>query len=165
MTSATKLKTKVESLLAEYEKLALREHKIELQRLSDVFEQQRKFDKACAPINSAALEKLDPLRADMRVLAAQIERELNAGISKDGKTASVLLVETSKAIAELKDNGHRKIEPSAFFEEVPPGRRTLEFWGCVDVRIGKTEKFLSEEAMKRLAEHEPNWKATTRLKK
>jgi hypothetical protein len=165
MSTATKLKMTISTLLAEYEKLALREHKIELQRLADVLKHQQRFDKACAPINAAALEKLDPLRADMRILAAQIERELKSGISKDGLTASVFSVETAKAIAELKDNGHRKIDPCAFFEEVPPGRRTLEFWNCVDVRIGKTEKFLSEEAMTRLAEHEPNWKVTTRLKK
>jgi hypothetical protein len=165
MSTAAKLKKTVGGLLATYEKLALREHKIEAQRLAAVLKQQQKFDKACAPINSAALETLDPLRAEMRTLAAEIERELKSGIAKDGKTASVLSVETDKAIAELKDNGHRKIEPSAFFEEIPPGRRTLEFWQCVDVRIGKAEKYLPEDAMTRLAGHEPSWKVLTRLKK
>jgi hypothetical protein len=165
MSTAAKVKRTVESLLVEWEKLAARAAKIESQRLADVKPHQDNFNNAVASINEAARKKADPIALQMNAVAAQIEREMKAGISSDGKTVTVPQVETDKAVTEMKDNGHRVIDPAEFFTTTPPAQRTGFFWTCVKIGIAPAEKFLSADTMKRLAQHEPNWSVKTRLKK
>ena len=163
--TATKLKKAAEAALTEWQLLALRAARVEAQRLEDIREHQLRFDKACEPVNAAAQEKLEPLQTRMRTLRGEIERELKAGISSDGKSVAVPQVETEKAIAKLKDTGHRVIEPAVFFKQVRPADRDQDFWGCVQVLIGSAAKFLPEAVMKRIAEHAPKYSVVVELKK
>lgn len=165
MSTATKLKKNVEGLLAEWQELALKWNKREAKRLADIAPHKEKFDRRVAEINEVARATQAPLEAQMKLLAAQIDKEMQAGIAVDRKSAAVLAVESTAAIVELKDNGHRLIDPKAFFDETAEADRTSLFWSCLNVGIAKAEKFLPKAVMDRLAQHDPNWKVITRLKK
>lgn len=165
MTTATKLTKAVEASLAEWERLKLRAQKIEHERLADVLKAQKKFDEACEPINAAARLKLDPLNAKMRELEAAITRDLKSGISADGETVAVAQVDVGSAVAEVKDNGKRKISPEEFLKAVPPAHRSTEFYSCLDVFVTKVDKFLPEAEVKRLAQFEHKHSVVIRLKK
>ncbi len=165
MTAVAKIQKTVEAALAEWERLKLRARKYELQRDNDLAVQRTKFDKACEPINLEAKHNLDPLYTKMRTLETSIVNELKAGISPDGRTVAVAQVDVGQAVARMKDNGRREIDPAEFFKQVRQADRDQSFWACMQILIGKAEKFLPEAVMERVARHEPKYSVVIELKK
>jgi hypothetical protein len=164
MQSATKIKKSAEPALEEWERLAAKVQKANDELAAAVAKQQQKFDKACDPLLAARNEKTGPWLTRMATLAAEIEASLKAGISADGETIAVPRLETAGAVAEVKDGGKRQINPEEFFKAVPVGDRTEQFWSCFEVLIGKSEKYLPEALMKRLAKINHKFRVDIRRK-
>ena len=164
MLTATKIKKSAEPALEEWQRLKLRVKKIDEQLAADVAVHKQKFDKATEPLVAKRNEKAAPLEQRMATLEAEIADSLKQGISTDGETVAVQRVEVDGAVAEVKDAGKRRIDPEEFFEAVPAGERTAAFWACVEILIGKSDKFLSEAVMKRLAQIAHKYSVSIRLK-
>jgi len=164
MLTATKIKKSAKPALEEWQQLALKVKKSDAQLDADVAIHKQNFDKATEPLIANANAKTRAWRERMATLEAEISTELKAGISTDGETVALQRVETDLAVAELKDAGKRCIDPEAFFKAVPTADRTAQFWSCVDVLIGKSEKFLPEAVMKRLAKRNHKHSVSIRLK-
>jgi hypothetical protein len=143
MLSTKTIRSTTEAALAEWQQLAL---KVKVE------------EEACAA-------KTAKSRARMAELELQIQNTMKRGISDDGQTIRVQSVESTAAIAEVKDEGRREIKPQEFFETVAPRERTEQFWNCLKVVIGKTEKFLPKALMDTLARREPKLAVKVRLKK
>jgi len=164
MLTATKIKKSAEPALEEWQRLALKVKKEETAYAAGVAVQKQKYDRAVEPLTAMYNEKTRAWRERMATLEAEITADLKAGISTDGETVAVQRVETDSAVAEVKDAGTRQISPEEFFKAVPAGDRTPQFWSCVEVLIGKSEKFLPEALMKRLAKINHKHSVSIRLK-
>ena len=164
MLTATRIKKSVEPALDEWQRLALKVKKEDTALAAAVAIEKQKYDKAVEPLTGARNAKTRPWLTRMATLAAEIEGSLLAGVTNDGETIAVPRVETDLAVAEVKDGGKRRIDPEEFFQAVPAADRTERFWGCVDVLIGKSEEFLPENLMQKLAKISHKHSVTIRLK-
>ncbi len=143
MLSANKIRTTVAPALEEWQRLAKR---------------VKAEEEACD-----AKTKKD--RDRMATLELEIQQTMKRGIAPDGKKIAVQTIESEAAIAEVKDEGCREIKPEEFLDAVPARDRTEQFWDCLKVAIGKTEKYLPKALMEKLATREPKLNVKIRLKK
>lgn len=164
MLTATKLKTTAEAALQKWERNFQKILKIAAERDEQLQKERDKYDRACAPVVDKANAQIGALIAESQRLEAEIDQSMMQGISADRQTVVIPRIETKFAIAEIKDNGRREIDPQLFFREVPVADRTSIFWSCLQVLVGPAEKFLPEEAMKRLARHQPKHSVVVRAK-
>ena len=164
MLTAAKITTAAEAALKKWDRNFQKILKLAKQRDEKIAKEREKYDRACAPIVEESNQEIGRLTAENLALESEIEQSLLQGISPDKMTVSVPRIETSLAIAEIKDNGRREIDPQAFFKEIPVAERTSFFWSCVSILVTPAEKFLPQEAMKLLARHQPKQSVVVRAK-
>ncbi len=143
MLSATKIRNLITPALSEWQQLA---------------KKVKAEEDACA-----AKTKKD--RDRMAALELQIQLTMSKGFAPNQSSVVVQTVETESAIAEVKDEGCRQIDPEEFFKAIPAKDRKHPFWGCLKVGIGKAEKYLPKALMEKLAIREPKLTVKVRLKK
>lgn len=93
-------KKTIEPLLDEYGRLQLRAIAIELQRDRDLQPHKESYEKKAGPIVGISRERLDSINARLKVLFADIEAQLKAGV--DEKAGTVALREVTAEIETTK---------------------------------------------------------------
>lgn len=135
---------RIKSLLAKWAPLEQERLAICAKRDTAVKKLREQFDADCAPHNTRANEKLAPVNEKIAPIKSEIEKLLLAAVDEDN-IALLKTVESREARAETLTKTERHIEPRDLLEAVPEADRTPSFWGCLNVLIGKTEKFLGEK--------------------
>jgi hypothetical protein len=153
----------IKKLLARWAPLEYKRQELIAVRDAAVKREREKFDKACAPFNTKANDKLTPLDEEIKPIRDEVERLLLAAVDKDN-VALLPLVESRDARAVVDTRAQRTIDPRAFYEFVTEAdRKAPRFWECFDVLIGKTAKFLGEK-IEQLAKPDRKHRVTIELK-
>lgn len=121
--------------------------KLELQPLT------AKYDRACAPVNERFKNELSPILTRQNELLDTIRKNLLAGVGPDG-SVKIPLVEGDHFKLEVLGTTTRTLDPEKFINATPAAKRDGIFWGCVNVLIGKAEKFMGKNEVDALAEKE-----------
>ena len=141
---------KIAKGLKQWAQLRSKKERIEAERDQKLTPIKAQFERRCAPINSAANKKLEPLAQQM----AEIEREItNAFLTEIEELGNTNFrhVDTATAVAEVVARTERELDAQTFFESVPPSKRNDAFWSCLKTLIGKAEKFLGAARLDELA--------------
>lgn len=154
-TIATKLK--------QWARLAQRQKQIEAERDRKLQPLKDELELKCAPIVAAADARLTTLQAELSVLAAAIESELQAGARADG-TVEIPQVAVDNAVALLKSKPTREIPAQDFFQAIPASQRNAGFWSCLKVLLGESTKLIGEKSVERLAKKTYTHKVEISLK-
>lgn len=146
MKAETVLKQKLE----DWQKLKLKANRINAEADGQLEDLIVTFETKAEPINAERDRKLGPVLADLHKLEAEIGETMLAEVKRDG-TIGIPQIEAPRALAQVTLDKKREINTAAFLRAVPPARRQEPaFFECLNVQIGKAEKFLDKPTMDRL---------------
>lgn len=134
---------------------------------------QAKFDKQVAPHEQIYFDSIKPFQekfnaqvAPVRTRIAALEKEIEAKMlsteTADGGL-KLMRVDTENLYVEATATARREVDAKAFFEAVEESNRNTQFWNCLSVLVGKTEKFLGS-SIDAIASVKRSWKVTIRGK-
>lgn len=127
----------IRKALRDWEKLRGQQSRIEADRDRELQPLKETFDKAAKPICDRADRKLKPVTEKLATLESQIKELMQAD-------ATIRLVETTGAQAEVCTREEREIAPQKFFDTVREAGRGKEFWNCLKVLVTKADKLLGD---------------------
>ena len=140
----------IEEKLKEWEKLRAKANRINKEADGQLQDLIVTFETKAEPINAERDRKLGTVLADLQKLEQEISDGMLAEVKRDG-TIGIPQIETLRALAQVTLDKKREINAAAFLRAVPPGRRQEPaFFECLNVQIGKAEKFLDKPTMDRL---------------
>lgn len=146
MSKTSQLKLKLE----EWQKLKTKVNRINAEADGQLEDLIVTFETKAEPINAERDRKLGPVLADLHKLETEIGDGMLAEVKRDG-TIGIPQIETARALAQVTLDKKREINTAAFLRAVPPSRRQENaFFECLNVQIGKAEKFLDKPTMDRL---------------
>jgi hypothetical protein len=149
--------------LKQWSKLRSRKGRIEAERDQKIAPIRARFEQRCAPYNSAATQKLEPIAQQMAQLESEITSIFLKAVAEPSNT-SFRHVDTATAVAEVITTSQRELDPETFFNNVPPSERTAAFWSCLKTLIGEAEKFLGKIRLNQLAHAQQRHKVSITAK-
>ena len=136
--------------LEDWQKLRLKVNRINAEADGQLEDLLVTFETKAAPINAERDRKLGNVLADLQKIEDEIREAMLAQVKRDG-TIGIPQIETEKALARVALDRKREIETAAFIRAVDPRRRQdPAFFECMNVQIGKAEKFLDKTTMDKL---------------
>jgi|GEM_PF-6548486 len=136
-------KTTIKTWLDEWATLQERKTSLELERDKKLNKHIEAFESVCAPIKDKYEPQITELTNQSIELEKKIATELKKGIGDDG-TASLPLVVSDKAKAEVNSRQVRQINVEDWLNAVPKSEWGVGFFGTLDVLIQKADKFRSD---------------------